>query len=78
MDGLFQKLGHIKDLDINYGGIKQVPVMASDTDEITEIFADTILKLGYHADLLCTTDAGTILEVLGESQEDDDGETGEA
>ena len=64
LDGLFQKLGHSPDMNVNYGEIKRVPVInAVDTDVIKKLFSDTILKLGNHADLL--------LEVLEEFEQND-------
>ena len=77
MDGLFKQLGHTKDLDISYGDIKQVPVMTTNTEKFTKLFADTILKLGDYADLYGMIEAGTMVEVIGELEEDY-GEVGEA
>jgi len=71
LDGLFQKLGHSSDMNVNYGEIKRVPVMNSDTDVITKLFSDTILKLGDHADLFGDVEAATMLEVLEEFEQND-------
>mgnify|MGYP000927189165 CR=1 FL=1 len=77
LDGLFKELGHLKDMDVDYGKIKRVPVMTIETDDMTKIFADTILKLGDHADLYGTIEAATFLEVV-EELETEDGSLGEA
>ena len=77
LDGLFEMLGHTKDLDISYGDIKRVPQMNCETDHVTKLFADTILKLGDHADLYGTTESATMLEVIDEFEQDD-GLTGQA
>ena len=71
LDGLFQKLGHSPDMNVNYGEIKRVPVMNTDTDVITKLFSETILKLGDHADLFGNVEAATMLEVLEEFEQDD-------
>ena len=77
LDGLFEMLGHTKDLDISYGDIKRVPQMNCETDHVTKLFADTILKLGDHADLYGNTESAIMLEVIDEFEQDD-GLTGQA
>ena len=77
LDGLFKELGHSKDMDVDYGKIKRVPVMTNETDDMTKIFADTILKLGDHADLYGSIEAATLLEAV-EELETEDGLLGEA
>jgi len=77
LDGLFEELGHSKDMDIKYGDIKRVPQINSETDKVTKLFADTILKLGDHADLYGTIESATMIDIMEEFDEGD-GLTGEA
>jgi len=77
LDGLFEMLGHTKDLDISYGNIKRVLRMNCETDHVTKLFADTILKLGDHADMYGITESAIMLEVIDEFGQDD-GLTGQA
>ena len=67
LDELFQKLDHLLDMNVDYGEIKRV----SDTDVITKLFSETILKLGDHADLFRDVEAATMLEVLEEFEQND-------
>ena len=71
LDGLFEMLGHNKDLHISYGDIKRVPQMNCETDYVTKLFADAILKLGDHADLYGTTESAIVGEVIDEFEQDD-------
>jgi len=64
-------------MDINYGDIKRVPQINSETDKVTKICADTVLKRGDHADIYGTTESSTILDLM-EEFEQDDGLIGEA
>ena len=49
---------------MNYGEVKRSPVINNKTDEVTKLFANTILKLGQHEDLYGTMEVGTMLEVM--------------
>ena len=70
LDGLFHALGHTATMDVKYGDIKRIPVKNSGTDALTEVFANTILKLGDAAMLYGDTESGTMMDVMLELREE--------
>jgi hypothetical protein len=66
LDGLFELLGHTDGLDIKYGDIKRIPVRTAETDELTGMFAQTILKLGDSGMVYGTSESATLLDVVNE------------
>ena len=73
LDDLFEKLGHSESLDVAYGDIKRIPVKTAGTDTLTEVFANSILKLGDVAMMYGDTESGTMLSVIMELQDDEVG-----
>ena len=51
-------------MDVKYGDIKRIPVKTADTDVLTELFANSIIKLGDAAMLYGNIESVTMLEVM--------------
>jgi len=60
-------------LAVSYGDIKRVPVNNAGTDALTEVFANSILKLGDAAMMYGDTKSGTLLEVMMELEDNEVG-----
>ena len=74
LDGLFEHLGHTNDIDIKFGDVKRIPNFKEHvTDAETKIFAETILRFGTFSDSFGTTDSATVLSVIEEWEELEDG-----
>ena len=73
LDDLFKKLGHLDTLAVSYGDIKRVPVNNAGTDALTEVFANSILKLGDAAMMYGDTKSGTLIEVMMELEDNEVG-----
>ena len=76
LDDLFEKLGHSDTLYVSYRDIKRIPVKPTGIDALTEVFANSILKLGDAAMMYRDTESGTMLEVVMELQDDEVGLSG--
>jgi len=66
LDGLFELLGNTDGLDIKYGDIKRIPARTAETDELTGVFAHTILKLGESGMVYGISESATMLDVVNE------------
>ena len=73
LDDLFEKLSQSDTLDVAYGDIKRIPVKTAGMDALTEVFANSILKLSDTALMYGDTESGTMLDVIMELQDEEVG-----
>ena len=74
LHGLFHHLGHTGELNVDFGDVKVIPQITKETDALTRIFADTILKFGSFVGAFSNANAGLVLDVVREMEAYDNSE----
>ena len=71
LDGLFKKLGHTNEIDVDYGGVKKIPFITEETHNDTRVFAETILQFGSYVDVFGEVEEEIALEPIFEGDNED-------